>query len=152
MWTSYKTARLFSSSGVIKEKQGRINEGLAAYINALLLEPKYVPCKILISTLLTKMGEKMLPVARTLLSDSLRLEPTNYLAWYHLAMVHKAAGRLSDAMDCFQAASMLEESEPVESFSMIRWSSLMVRPCILWFFVNFQFIGHLLAIPYWSIT
>ncbi|XP_051114894.1 protein NPG1-like [Andrographis paniculata] len=106
--------------GVIQEKQGNINKALAAYINSLLIEPKYVPCKILISTALAKMGEKMLPAARTLLSDALRIEPTNYLAWYNLALVHKAAGRLVDAMDCFQAASMLEESEPVESFGSIR--------------------------------
>lgn len=101
------------------EKQGRINEALAAYVNALLLEPKYVPCKILIGSVLCKMGGKMLPVARTLLSDALRIEPTNYMAWYQLGVVHKDDGRLADAVDCFQAASMLEESEPIESFSIV---------------------------------
>lgn len=101
------------------EKQGLINEALAAYVNALLLEPKYVPCKILIGSVLCKMGGKMLPVARTLLSDALRIEPTNYMAWYQLGVVHKDDGRLADAVDCFQAASMLEESEPIESFSIV---------------------------------
>lgn len=101
------------------EKQGRINEALSAYINALLLEPKYVPCKILIGSVLSKMGPKMLPVSRTLLSDALRIEPTNYMAWYQLGIVHKVDGRIADAVDCFQAASILEESEPIESFSSI---------------------------------
>lgn len=118
-----KEACLFSLSyfvpGVMHEKQGRINEALAAHINALLLEPKYVPCKILIGAVLSKMGSKMLPVARTLLSDALRIEPTNYMAWYHLGMVHKDDGRIADAVDCFQAASVLQESEPIESFSTI---------------------------------
>lgn len=101
------------------EKQGRVNEALAAYINALLLEPKYVPCKILIGSVLSKMGPKMLPVSRTLLSDALRIEPTNCMAWYQLGMVHKVDGRIADAVDCFQAASILEDSEPIEGFSSI---------------------------------
>ncbi|KAG6418795.1 hypothetical protein SASPL_121000 [Salvia splendens] len=107
------------TEGVMHEKQGRINEALAGYINALLLEPKYVPCKILIGSVLSKMGPKMLPVCRTLLSDALRIEPTNYMAWYQLGIVHKVDGRMADAVDCFQAASILEESEPIESFSSI---------------------------------
>ncbi|KAL6501571.1 hypothetical protein OROGR_026704 [Orobanche gracilis] len=102
------------------EKQGHIDEALFAYINALLLEPKYVPCKILTGSVLSKMGSKMLPVSRTLLSDASRIEPTNYMAWYHLGLVHKDDGRMADAVDCFQAASMLEESQPIESFSSIR--------------------------------
>ncbi|KAH6771794.1 tetratricopeptide repeat protein [Perilla frutescens var. frutescens] len=113
------SAETLHTEGIMHEKQGRINEALAAYINALLLEPKYVPCKILIGSVLCKMGPKMLPVARTLLSDALRIEPTNYTAWYQLGIVHKVDGRMSDAVDCFQAASILEESEPIESFSTI---------------------------------
>ncbi|KAL1548997.1 Protein npg1 [Salvia divinorum] len=107
------------TEGVMHEKQGRTNAALAAYINALLLEPKYVPCKILISSVLSKMGPKMLQVSRTLLSDALRIEPTNCMAWYQLGIVHKVDGRIADAVDCFQAASILEESEPIESFGSI---------------------------------
>ncbi|KAL6556278.1 Protein npg1 [Orobanche gracilis] len=114
------SAEILHAEGVMHEKQGHIDEALSAYINALLLEPKYVPCKILIGSVLSKMGSKMLPVSRTLLSDALRIEPTNYMAWYHLGMVHKDDGRMADAVDCFQAASMLEESQPIESFSSIR--------------------------------
>ncbi|KAK6138638.1 hypothetical protein DH2020_027624 [Rehmannia glutinosa] len=99
--------------------EGRINEALAAYINAFLLEPKYVPCQILIGALLCKLGSKMLPVGRTLLSDALRIEPTNYMAWYHLGGVHRDEGRLADVVDCFQAASMLQETHPLETFTSI---------------------------------
>lgn len=105
--------------GIICEARGQIQEALAAYINALLLEPGYVPCKILIGAVLSKMGSKVLPVARSLLSDALRIEPTNRMAWYYLGVVHKDDGRVGDAIDCFQAASMLEESDPIESFSSI---------------------------------
>lgn len=108
-------------AGIIHEKQGRIKEALSSYTNALLLEPKYVPCKILIGAVLCNMGPKMLPVARTLISDALRIEPTNHMAWYNLGMVHKNDGRIAEAVDCFQAASVLEESEPIESFSTISY-------------------------------
>ncbi|KAL0324472.1 UNVERIFIED_CONTAM: protein NPG1 [Sesamum calycinum] len=83
------SAETLHTEGVIHEKQGHTGEALASYINGLLLEPRYVPCKILLGAVLSKMGSKMLPVARTLLSDALRIEPTNSMAWYHLGMVHK---------------------------------------------------------------
>jgi len=73
----------------------------------------------LIGGVLSNRGLKGLPVARSLLSDALRIDPTNRMAWYYLGMVHRNDGRLSDAADCFQAASMLEESDPIESFSSI---------------------------------
>lgn len=106
-------------SGLMFQRRGQIKEALAAYVNALLLEPSYVPCKILISSVLAKMGPKMLPHVKTLLTDALKTEPTNRMAWYQLALIHKDDGRLADAADCFQAAAMLEESDPIESFSSI---------------------------------
>lgn len=113
------SAEALQTEGIMYEKRGQIHEALSAYINALLLEPAYVPCKILISGLLLKMSPAALPVARGLLADALRIEPTNRLAWYYLGLVHKDDGRMADATDCFQAASMLEESDPVESFSTL---------------------------------
>lgn len=113
------SAETLHTEGVMCQRRGQTNEALAAYVNALLFEPSYVPCKILLSALLSKMGSKMLPAVRTLLSDALRIEPTNRVAWYHLALVHRDDGRLADAADCFQAATMLEESDPIESFSSI---------------------------------
>ncbi|PPS00638.1 hypothetical protein GOBAR_AA20026 [Gossypium barbadense] len=105
--------------GFMRQERGEIQEALASYINASLLDPFYVPSKVWIGALLSKLGSNSLPVARTLLSDALRIEPTNRKAWYHLGMVHKDDGRLADAIDCLQAASMLEESDPVENFRSI---------------------------------
>lgn len=105
--------------GVMHERRGETGKAMAAYINALLLEPNYVPCKILLCSLVTKMGPKMQPVARTLLSDALRLDPTNRMAWYFMGCVHRNDGRIADAADCFQAASMLEESDPIENFGSL---------------------------------
>ncbi|KAA8542535.1 hypothetical protein F0562_023687 [Nyssa sinensis] len=113
------SAETLHTEGVMCQARGQIQEALSAYINALLLEPRYVPCKILIGAVLSKMGPSALPVARSLLSDALRIEPTNRMAWYYLGLIHRDDGRIADAADCFQAASMLEESDPIETFSSI---------------------------------
>ncbi|KAJ9172815.1 hypothetical protein P3X46_016022 [Hevea brasiliensis] len=113
------SAELLHTEGVMHEGRGNVQEAMCSYANALLLEPSFVPCKILIGALLSKMGSDALPVARSILSDALRIEPTNRMAWYYLGMVHKDDGRMADATDCFLAASMLEESDPIESFSSI---------------------------------
>ncbi|GAA0158771.1 hypothetical protein LIER_15714 [Lithospermum erythrorhizon] len=107
------------TEGIILERRGKHAEALTAYVNSIFMEPTYVPTKISLGSLLGKGGTKMLPVARNLLSDALRLDPTSRMAWFQLGLVHRDDGRLSDAADCFQAASMLEESDPVESFSSI---------------------------------
>lgn len=101
------------------EGRGQNQEALCATINAVLLEPNYVPCKILMGALIQKMGSEYLAAARSSLSDALRIEPTNRMAWYYLGLLHKHEGRINEAADCFQAASMLEEFDPIESFSSI---------------------------------
>lgn len=101
------------------EGRGETQEALGAYTAALVMDPSFVPCKILIGSLMAKIGSDAFPVARSLLSDALRIDPTNRKAWYYLGIVHRDDGRIADATDCFQAASMLEESDPVESFSSL---------------------------------
>ncbi|GMH10916.1 hypothetical protein Nepgr_012757 [Nepenthes gracilis] len=54
-----------------------------------------------------------------LLSDALRIDPTNSKAWCWLGMIPRDDVRIADAMECFQAAAMLEESDPVENFSSL---------------------------------
>ncbi|RLN31187.1 uncharacterized protein C2845_PM05G15120 [Panicum miliaceum] len=110
------SATTLHAEGNIHEVREKIQDALAAYFNALSTEVEHVPSKVSIGALLSKKGPKYLPVARCFLSDALRLEPTNRMAWFYLGKVHKYDGRLADAADCFQAASMLEDTDPVESF------------------------------------
>ncbi|GAB2289694.1 Protein npg1 [Dionaea muscipula] len=111
------SAEALQTEGLMYEGRGQEKLAAVAYMNAILIEPDNVPCKILLGSLLSKISSKALPVARGLLSDALRVEPTNRKAWYWLGMVHRDDGRIADATECFQAAAMLEESDPVESFS-----------------------------------
>ncbi|KAG1326083.1 protein NPG1 [Cocos nucifera] len=113
------SAAILQIEGSMYEARGETKDALAAYTNALSMDLDHVPCKVSIGSLLAEKSSKSLPVARSFLSDALRLEPTNRLAWYYLGLVHRDDGRPADAADCFLAASMLEESDPVESFSSI---------------------------------
>ncbi|KAK2355294.1 protein NPG1 [Trifolium repens] len=111
------SAATIQTEGVVFDGRGQNDEALAAAANAVLVEPSHVPSKILMASLMLKNGPSALPVSRSILSDALRIEPTNRSAWYYLGLTHKDDGRLADAADCFQAAAMLEESDPIESFS-----------------------------------
>uniref|UniRef100_A0A0E0F8S7 Calmodulin-binding protein MPCBP n=1 Tax=Oryza meridionalis TaxID=40149 RepID=A0A0E0F8S7_9ORYZ len=112
---SYSAATMHAE-GYMLEARDQNKEALAAYVNAFSIELEHVPSKVAIGALLCKQGSRYLPAARCFLSDALRIEPTNRMAWLHLGKVHKNDGRINDAADCFQAAVMLEESDPVESF------------------------------------
>ncbi|KAK7346164.1 hypothetical protein VNO80_20679 [Phaseolus coccineus] len=106
------------TEAIMFEGRGEDLEALTATLNAVLFEPNYVPSKILMASLILKVGfDAAASVARCLLCDALRIEPTNRMAWYYLGLTHKADGRITDAADCFQAASLLEESDPIETFS-----------------------------------
>lgn len=113
------SASPLQTEGFMYEALNQTNLAMASFNNALQIDGSHASCKVAIGALLWKSGSKSLAAARSFLSDALRLEPTNRMAWYYLGMVHKEDGRLNDAADCFQAASMLEESEPVESFSSL---------------------------------
>ncbi|KAJ1396883.1 Tetratricopeptide-like helical domain superfamily [Sesbania bispinosa] len=119
MSSKNKRERQIKDTSVLFEGRGQSQEALNAAINSVLIEPNYVPSKILMGALVQKIDSKALPAARSMLSDALRVEPTNRKAWYYLGLVHKQDGRMADAADCFQAAYMLEESDPIESFSTI---------------------------------
>ena len=57
-------------------------------------------------------------VVRSFLTDALRLDRTNPSAWYNLGLLYKAdiGATQLEAAECFEAAALLEESAPVESF------------------------------------
>ncbi|KAK9139453.1 hypothetical protein Scep_009134 [Stephania cephalantha] len=111
--------KILEAQGVMQEGRGQVEEAWPAYLQALMLDPDHAPALISIGELLRKKGSMSLPVARSFLCDALRIEPTNRAAWYCLGMIHKEDGRTTDASDCFQAAAMLAESDPIESFSSV---------------------------------
>ncbi|MFS7972937.1 putative tetratricopeptide-like helical domain superfamily, protein NPG1 [Helianthus anomalus] len=104
-------------TGLLFEAQSLHNEALIAFSVALSIEPDYVPSIISTAEIFMKMGgSETLPIARSFLMNSLRLEPTNHHAWFNLALICKKEGLEQQAADFFQAAHELESSAPVQSF------------------------------------
>lgn len=116
---SYQGFKVFGYfSGVLYEAKGLCKEALAAFANALEIDPTHVPSLVSTAIVLKRLGDKPSAVARNCLTDALRLDRTNHSAWYNLGLLYAEDGGRStlEAAECFQAAVLLEESAPVEPF------------------------------------
>ncbi|KEH23953.1 putative tetratricopeptide-like helical domain-containing protein [Medicago truncatula] len=116
-----KAIKLHSASrchviGTMLEAKGLYKEALKAFRDALDLDPGHIPSLISTAVVLRRDGTQSNPAIRSYLMEALRLNSSNASAWYHLGILHKAEGRMSEAAECFQEANSLEESEPVEPF------------------------------------
>ena len=107
--------------GLLHVGRRQNQEAISATTTGLLLGPYHAPSKIQMGALLLNSDSKSksLPLARSLLTDAIRLDPTNRMAWFHLGRVHKYDGAIVEAAEYFQAAANLEECDPVESFSTL---------------------------------
>ena len=105
-------------SGQLHEAQGLLKEALGAYAKALNIEPAHVPSLVSTAIVLRHLGDQPSVVIRSFLTDALRLDRTNHVAWFNLGLLYKAEGARSalEAAECFQAAALLEETAPVEPF------------------------------------
>ncbi|KAK9287593.1 hypothetical protein L1049_016028 [Liquidambar formosana] len=112
------SASRWHSTGLLCEAQGLHKEALKSFGKALDIEPNHVPSLVSTATVLRQLGNQSLPVVRSFLTDALRLDRTNSSAWYHLGLLYKAEVGAStlEALECFEAATLLEESAPVEPF------------------------------------
>lgn len=114
---------LFSWNRAAKlfEVQAQYKEAVIALSVSLSIEPDYVPSIVSSAEVLLKMDDHSLPVAKSLLMNAMRLEPTNHDAWFNLGLIYKKEGSIQQAADCFQAAHELKLSAPVQSF---KWQEL----------------------------
>jgi len=98
------------------ESQSLHKEALAGFSVSLSIEPNYVPSMVSTGVVLRKIGGKSLPIARSFLTNALKIEPMNHDAWLNLGLVYKLEGSLHQAADCFQKACELKESSPIMNF------------------------------------
>lgn len=70
------------------------------------------------AVVLRQFGERSLPNVRSLLTEAVRLDRMNYSAWYNLGLFYKDQGAAFalEAAECFEAATLLEDTAPVEPF------------------------------------
>ncbi|KAK4586002.1 hypothetical protein RGQ29_023261 [Quercus rubra] len=112
------SASRWHSTGLLYKAKGLHQEALKSFRKALDVEPNHVPSLISTACILRELGGQSLAVVRSFLTDALRLDRTNPSAWYNLGLLYKAdiGATQLEAAECFEAAALLEESAPVESF------------------------------------
>ncbi|KAJ6790774.1 protein NPGR2 isoform X1 [Iris pallida] len=105
------------ATGQLQEAKGLCKEALAAYAKALDVKPTHVPSLVSSAIVLRRIGGWPLSTVRSFLTDALRLDRTNHVAWFNLGQLYKVeCVSLLEASECFQAATLLEESAPIEPF------------------------------------
>ncbi|KAK9672927.1 hypothetical protein RND81_12G135200 [Saponaria officinalis] len=105
--------------GILYQAQGFDKEAQQSFWEALDKDPNHVPSLISMAKLMMKLGNEALPIARSLVRQAIDIDRTNHSAWYTLGMLHKsgsAGTSTGDAVECFEAAALLEETAPVEPF------------------------------------
>ncbi|KAG5587290.1 hypothetical protein H5410_047724 [Solanum commersonii] len=115
--SSYSACRLYTA-GLLNQSKGLYKAALGDYSNALAVNPSHVPSLVSSAVVLRKIGKQSPAIIRSLLTEALRLDRMNASAWYNLGLLYKEGGlgSAAEAADCFEAAIILEETEPVEPF------------------------------------
>ncbi|KAL8481090.1 hypothetical protein ACS0TY_027575 [Phlomoides rotata] len=112
------SASRLHSAGLLYEAKGLQKEALKCFEKALDIEPNHVPSLISTAIILRQLSNQSGAVAKSFLNDALRLERSNHTAWYNLGLLYKSEGSASalEAADCFEAAALLQETDPIEPF------------------------------------
>ena len=103
-----------TTSGKLHRAKGHLVEALSAYVMSSSIDPDKAGPSM--ATVLFGLGPRAQPVARSLLMNALRVDPTCHVAWLGLGHIYKKEGLLTQAADCFQAALELFASSPLEGF------------------------------------
>ncbi|CAA0823945.1 no pollen germination related 2 [Striga hermonthica] len=110
------SALRWHAAGLLQESRDNLKEALKAYTLALEVDPTHVPSLVSKAIVLRQMSSQSSPVVRSFLTEALRLDRMNAAAWYNLGLLYKEEGSLVKAAECFQAATSLQETEPIEPF------------------------------------
>ncbi|KAI3678789.1 hypothetical protein L6452_38092 [Arctium lappa] len=114
----YYSSSRWHITGLLYEAKGLPKEALKAYENALDINPAHVQSLVSMALVLRRVGGKSGPAIRSFLTEALRLDRMNSSAWYNLGHFYKDEGPMfiNEAADCFEAATILMETEPIEPF------------------------------------
>ncbi|XP_076934022.1 protein NPGR2-like [Bidens hawaiensis] len=104
--------------GLLYEAKGLHKQALKAYKRALDVDPAHVQSLVSIAGVFRKLGGQSGPVARSFLNEALRVDKMHSPAWYNLGLLLRDEGPIGqrEAADCFEAAGVLMENEPIEPF------------------------------------
>ncbi|KAG6395235.1 hypothetical protein SASPL_145876 [Salvia splendens] len=109
------SASRLHSAGLLYEAKGMQKEALKSFEKALDIDPNHIQSLISTAVIVRQLSEQSVAVAKSFLTDALRLDRSNHTAWYNLGLIYKSESSAT-ALECFEAAAMLQESEPIEPF------------------------------------
>lgn len=114
----YYSASRLHITGLLYEAKGLEKEAQKAHELALDVDPAHVPSLVSVAVIIRRAGGKSAAAAKSFLTEALRLDRLNPSAWYNLGLFYKDDGPmfLREAANCFEAAGILEETEPIEPF------------------------------------
>lgn len=114
----YYSASRFHIMGLLYEARGLEKEAQKAQELALDVDPGHVQSLVSMAVIIRRAGGKSVATAKSFLTEALRIDWLNSSAWYNLGLVYKDDGPmfLKEAANCFEAATMLAEKEPIEPF------------------------------------
>ncbi|KAL7113148.1 hypothetical protein ACP275_04G045300 [Erythranthe tilingii] len=113
------SASRWHTTGLLNEAKGDHKEAMKAYGLALEVDPMHVPSLVSMAAVLRQVNCGSMGIIRSFLTEALRIDRMNASAWYNMGLLHKDEGSCSSALEaseCFQAATILHETEPVEPF------------------------------------
>ncbi|KVI03873.1 Tetratricopeptide-like helical [Cynara cardunculus var. scolymus] len=115
---NYYSASRLHITGLLYEAKGLDKEAQKAHELALDVDPVHVPSLVSVAVIIRRAGGKSAAAAKSFLTEALRLDRLNPSAWYNLGLFYKDDGPmfLREAANCFEAAGILEETEPIEPF------------------------------------
>ncbi|CAH1417810.1 unnamed protein product [Lactuca virosa] len=117
---SYYNASRLHITGLLSEAKGLEKEAQQAQELALDVDPGHVNSLVSMAVMIRRAGGggKSAAAAKSFLTEALRLDRLNSSAWYNLGLLYKDDGPmfLKEAANCFEAATLLAEKEPIEPF------------------------------------
>ncbi|KAG6403099.1 hypothetical protein SASPL_135316 [Salvia splendens] len=116
--TAFSASR-WHATGLLQEAKGDEKEALKAYSLALEIDPTHVPSLVSKAKVLSGSSCRSQAIIRSFLTEALRLDHMNASAWHQLGLLHRDGEdsvSALEAAECFEAAAVLQETEPVEPF------------------------------------
>ena len=96
----------FFRAGVVLEKQGKIDEAISTYQEALHRDPTLGKAEVNLGTLLARQGH--LDEARRHLERGVQLDPMSVIGLVNLGQLHQLQDRPDDALEAFRQAERVD--------------------------------------------